>query len=65
MTAESDYVTLLPTKHPTRFLVAVMTYHERDEQYIQKKVSRGLLGREAAVNLAASWAAALHLEVRL
>lgn len=65
MTAESDYVTVLATEHPKQFLVAVMTYHGRDEQYIQKKVSRERLTHSSAVHLAATWAAALHIEVRL
>lgn len=63
--SEPDYVTILATQHPQRFLVAIMTYHARDEQFIQKKVSREPLKREAADALAESWASALGLEKRV
>lgn len=59
-----DFVTVLPTNNPVRYLVAVMTYHKRDDEYIIKKVSEQALPHVQAEGLARSWAAALSVEVR-
>lgn len=63
MESNPDFVTVLPTNNPVRYLVAVMTYHKRDEEYIIKKVSEALPHVQAE-GLARSWAAALSVEVR-
>lgn len=62
---EPDYVTILPTQHVRKYLVAIMTYHARDEEFIQKKVSAEALNLSAAHALADSWAAALGIEKRV
>lgn len=64
MTTEPDYVTILPTQSPHRFLVAVMTYHARDDEFIQKKVSQHATSRDMAEALADTWAAALGIQKR-
>lgn len=64
MTIEPDYVTVLPTTDPHKFLVAVMTYHARDDEFIQKKVNREPLPQKAADALADSWAEALQIQKR-
>lgn len=60
--AEVDYVTVLPTMDAHKFLTVVMHYAHDD--FVQTRISRPL-PRPAATALAVSWAAALHLEVRL
>jgi hypothetical protein len=61
--SEPDYVTVLATHDPRQFLVVVMKWHARDEEYIQGKVSEPL-PLVPARRLAESWAAALGIEVR-
>lgn len=63
MTIEPDYVTVLPTTDPHKFLVAIMTYHARDDEFIQKKVSQKL-PKDNAHFLADTWAAALQIQKR-
>ncbi len=57
MTSEPDYVTVMATTDPRKFLVAVMTYHARDEEYIIKQVSRQPRSQIMAEGLAKMWAA--------
>lgn len=60
---EQDYITLAPCLGHTRFIVAVMKWQKRDEQFIQARISNPLL-RTAALALAHSWAFDLGLEFR-
>lgn len=64
MPDEADYVTILPTHSPHKFLVVIMKWHSRDEEFIQGMVSRPLSSITAS-NLAQSWAAVNKLDVRL
>lgn len=64
VTSEADYVTVLPTIHPARFLAVIMRWHSRDDQYVQTRVSSPLRSADAHA-LARSWAAAMGLETRL
>lgn len=65
MSSEPDYVTILPTQHTRKYLVAIMTYHARDEEFIQKKVSQNAVSLSAAHAIADMWAAALGIEKRV
>lgn len=60
---DPDYVTTLACVNPQRAIVAVMHYDKADDSYRVKKCSEPL-SQKAAIALADSWAAALHLEVR-
>ena len=62
LNTDPDYVTTLACVNPQRAIVAVMHYTKADD-YTIKKCSEPL-SQKAAVALAESWAAALHLEVR-
>lgn len=64
MPDEPDYVTVLPTAHPAKYLAVVMRWHARDDEYIQGRVSSPLRAVDAHA-LARSWAAAMGLETRL
>lgn len=63
MDENADYVTVLPTSNPRRFLACVMRYHKRDDEYVQARVSQ-VLSATAARSLAEMWSAALGLEIR-
>lgn len=63
-TTEPDYVTVLPTDHPRKFLAVIMKWHARDDEYIQGRVSVALTTEQAHA-LARIWAEAAGLEVRL
>ena len=63
-TDNPDFVTLLPTTSPTLFLVAVMTYQSRDQEYVTHKLSPKALKRENAQALGAQWAKERGLEIR-
>lgn len=60
---EPDYVTMLPTLDPHKFLVVVMHYHAPSDEFIQTKCSQPLPCVTAGA-LAKSWATALGVEVR-
>jgi hypothetical protein len=60
---DSDYVTIVKTQDPFKFLVCVIKYQPRDDDYVQTRVSQPL-SAIAAETLAKSWAAALKLEIR-
>lgn len=60
---DEDYITLLPTANPRKFLVVVMHYRKRDDEYVQGRVSQPL-NETAAKSLAEMWAAAMKLSVR-
>lgn len=60
---DRDYVTVLPTAHPHKFIVSIMVYRKRDDEYVMTRCSHSL-SEPAARALAQSWAAATHLEVR-
>lgn len=61
--SDTDYVTVLETAIPHKFLVVVMKYRKGQDDYVQGRCSQ-VLPEEAARALATSWAAALGLEVR-
>lgn len=61
--AGGDYITLLPTVHFNRWIVAIMRCAPGDE-YVVGRMSQTPLKRDAAEALAKSWAAASRLEVR-
>lgn len=58
-----SYVTLAPAMYSKRWMVVVMK-EIRPEEYIQTRCSEAMK-RGQAEALAQSWAAAMHLEVRL
>lgn len=60
---EPDYITVAGTADPHKFLVMIMKYHQRDDQYIAGRVSQAL-SEVAARALARGWAATLKLEIR-
>lgn len=64
MTPEPDYVTCLPTNNPRLWLVAVMTFHAHEDDYAIKKCSQSAMPKQQAQSLAASWAAAIGVEIR-
>lgn len=64
MTPEPDFVTLLPTNNPSRWLVAVMTFQAHADDYAIKKCSQSALPKLAAQSLAESWAVAIGVEIR-
>lgn len=61
---DRDYVTVMRTRDPYKFLAAIIRYHRETDDYWPSKCSN-LLKEEAAQALARSWAAALGLEVRM
>lgn len=63
MESNPDYITVLPTNNPKLWLVAVMTWDNRDDYHI-KKCSQQALPKVQAESLARSWAAAIGAEVR-
>jgi hypothetical protein len=63
METNPDFIAVLPTNNPTRFIVAVMTFHAHDDEYVIKKCSHGMK-RQAADALAKSWAGAIGVEIR-
>ena len=63
MDDDADYVTVLPTTDPHKFLTCVMVYVKKEDAYVSGRCS-GPLTHAAARALAQMWAAAKHLEVR-
>lgn len=64
MESNPDFVTVLPTNNPRLWLVAVMTFHEYEDDYSIKKCSQQALPKVQAQSLASSWANAIGVEVR-
>lgn len=56
-----DYITILPTLHPRKKLIAVMHWHK--DEWIQTRVSQPL-SEAAANNLASVWRALYKLEIK-
>lgn len=60
---DRDYITLMACVNPQRAIVAIMHYRKDVDSYVPGRMSDALSLR-AAHALAASWAAATHMEIR-
>lgn len=60
---EPDFIAILATMDPHKFIVAVMRWSRGDESHRLTRCSKPL-SKVDAEGLAAMWAAATHLEVR-